>query len=1019
MRKLRLAFAMTLSSLMVLQSLLSPIAAWAEVANGQPSSLEMIESTDQSDGLDGATDGSQTVDQVVVEEDSSSTEAPAEVESASESDLSAGAAQGEAASVSADTPKSPDVGSVSYTAHVQDIGWQRSVSDGATAGTTGRSKRIEAIRVSLFSKTGEKLPAGSISVQSHISGIGWESQPAGNGQTSGTTGQSRAVEALKIKLSDELSANYDIWYRVHSANFGWLGWAKNGEPAGSQGYARRVEALQIKVLPKGSADAPQQTVAFKDRTAEPPSVTYRSHVSNVGWMGNVSDGKTSGNVGDSNAIEALEARVNWYGHKGQISSRAHVAGIGWQNWTTGTAGTTGRSKAVEAVQFKLSGEVANSYDVWYRVYSSKLGGWLGWASNGSSAGSAGKGAAIQGVQIKLVAKGGKAPGSTAGRFVGDVDSLRVNALNLNRKSLGSKSGKTVVLGSEKGKAALGSLAISVENQDLGGSVRYAGLYEYGGWTQTVADGTQLNASNNGRALKGIRLQLSGALSNSYDIWYRCCDSKSGWLDWACNGADSGSSVAGSYLIALEIRILNKGAAEPGSVVSPFVAEVASNSPHVIYQVHSANQGWGNTVSDGDTAGVTGKSLSLQALNVSLSNIGDDSGVEVKAHVANIGWQNWVSSSYAGTVGQNKAIQAVQLRLTGSAANKYDIYYRVHSARYGWLGWANNGSSAGTTGLGLQAEAIQIKLVAKGDSAPSSSEPACVTAPTLSVQAHVSNIGWMNPVGNGGVAGTSGRSLGIEALKLSVSGEVAGGIECSSHVQGIGWQNWVSGGRVSGTVGQSRRVEAVKIRLTGNMAKYFDVWYRAYCQDYGWMGWTCNGQPAGTSKVGYRLESLQVKIVPKGAGAPGSTSYPFTDQPAMSYEMRFMLNRANRYSSKTGWLVMIDRANCRLGVFRGSRGSWRYAQYWVCSTGAPGTPTPTGEYSVTGKGYSFGNGYTCYYYTQFYGDYLIHSGTYYQGTFRVMDDRMGMHISHGCVRLLLGRAKWVWDNVPIGSKVVIY
>ncbi len=85
------------------------------------------------------------------------------------------------------------------------------------------------------------------------------------------------------------------------------------------------------------------------------------------------------------------------------------------------------------------------------------------------------------------------------------------------------------------------------------------------------------------------------------------------------------------------------------------------------------------------------------------------------------------------MGQNKAIQAVQLRLTGSAAIAYDIYYRVHSARYGWLGWAKNGSSAGTTGLGLQAEAIQIKLVAKGDSAPSPTVPACVTAPTLSVQ----------------------------------------------------------------------------------------------------------------------------------------------------------------------------------------------------------------------------------------------------------------------------------------------
>ncbi len=36
-------------------------------------------------------------------------------------------------------------------------------------------------------------------------------------------------------------------------------------------------------------------------------------------------------------------------------------------------------------------------------------------------------------------------------------------------------------------------------------------------------------------------------------------------------------------------------------------------------------------------------------------------------------------------------------------------------------------------------------------------------------------------------------------------------------------------------------------------------------------------------------------------------------------------------------------------FRGQRGSWSYAQYWTCSTGAPSTPTPTGEYTVTGKG----------------------------------------------------------------------
>ena len=32
------------------------------------------------------------------------------------------------------------------------------------------------------------------------------------------------------------------------------------------------------------------------------------------------------------------------------------------------------------------------------------------------------------------------------------------------------------------------------------------------------------------------------------------------------------------------------------------------------------------------------------------------------------------------------------------ADKYDIYYRVHAQDYGWLGWAKNGSSAGTEGL---------------------------------------------------------------------------------------------------------------------------------------------------------------------------------------------------------------------------------------------------------------------------------------------------------------------------------
>lgn len=37
--------------------------------------------------------------------------------------------------------------SVAYCAHVQDIGWMGEVADGALAGTTGRSKRVEALKI--------------------------------------------------------------------------------------------------------------------------------------------------------------------------------------------------------------------------------------------------------------------------------------------------------------------------------------------------------------------------------------------------------------------------------------------------------------------------------------------------------------------------------------------------------------------------------------------------------------------------------------------------------------------------------------------------------------------------------------------------------------------------------------------------------------------------------------------------------------------------------------------------------
>lgn len=134
----------------------------------------------------------------------------------------------------------------------------------------------------------------------------------------------------------------------------------------------------------------------------------------------------------------------------------------------------------------------------------------------------------------------------------------------------------------------------------------------------------------------------------------------------------------------------------------------------------------------------------------------------------------------------------------------------------------------------------------------------------------------------------------------------------------------------------------------------------------------------------------------------------------------MTTKAQGYSSATNWLILVDTRLNKVGVYQGSYHNWREVYYWPCTTGAASTPTVKGQFTVRGKGLAFGSGYTCWYYTQFYGNYLFHSILYNPGSqSSVQDGRLGINASHGCVRLAIQNAKWIYDNIPIGTKVVIY
>ena len=136
---------------------------------------------------------------------------------------------------------------VGYQTHVQDYGTQAYVYDGAMAGTEGECKRMESIRMKLPSSVNS-----SIQYRSHVQDIGWEKNWASNGSLSGTTGQCKRLEAIQIELSGDVAENYDVYYRVHAQDYGWLAWAKNGESSGTEGYAKRLEAIEVRLVPKGT-----------------------------------------------------------------------------------------------------------------------------------------------------------------------------------------------------------------------------------------------------------------------------------------------------------------------------------------------------------------------------------------------------------------------------------------------------------------------------------------------------------------------------------------------------------------------------------------------------------------------------------------------------------------------------------------------------------------------------------------------------------------------------------------------
>jgi beta-N-acetylglucosaminidase/uncharacterized protein YjdB len=226
---------------------------------------------------------------------------------------------------------------ISYQTHVQNIGWQNWVTDGQQAGTTGQSLRIEALKIKLNNAKGYH-----VMYQAHIQNVGW-SDWVEDGQQVGTTGKGLRLEAIRIKIvkddsTNPESVNITTVYQSNVQNIGWQNWVTDGQQAGTTGQSLAMNSIKI-----------------NSQNAQPGmSIKYQVHVRNIGWMDWVQDGQVAGSSTQGCDIEAIKIQLQGMpGY--HIQYQAHVQNIGWMPWSEDgqQAGTTGQSLEMQAIKIRI------------------------------------------------------------------------------------------------------------------------------------------------------------------------------------------------------------------------------------------------------------------------------------------------------------------------------------------------------------------------------------------------------------------------------------------------------------------------------------------------------------------------------------------------------------------------------------------------------------------------------------------------------------------------------------------
>lgn len=266
-------------------------------------------------------------------------------------------------------------------------------------------------------------------------------------------------------------------------------------------------------------------------------VKYRTHVQDIGWQNYVQDEKTSGTLGKTLRLEAIDIQLINAPEKMNITYQVHIQDIGWQSWKKNgnIAGTEGKSLRLEAIRINL--ENSDDYSIMYRVYIQDIG-WQDWKYDGETAGTSGKALRLEAVEIKVIDK--------------DIRvSYRSHIQDIGWQGYVSDG---EISGTSGKSYRLEAMNIKLINAPSNAKITYRVHIQDIGWQSWKSNNVLAGTSGKSLRLEAIEIKLENL--EQYSVEYKVHIQDDGWTDWYSDGETAGTVGKSKRLEAIQIRIVS-------------------------------------------------------------------------------------------------------------------------------------------------------------------------------------------------------------------------------------------------------------------------------------------------------------------------------------------------------------------------------------------------------------------------------------------------------------------------------